>query len=38
MKMRFASYDKAIKIKPVYYDAWFNRGVATGELRDEMKK
>ncbi|WP_414621195.1 tetratricopeptide repeat protein [Calothrix sp. CCY 0018] len=27
-----ASYDKAIEIKPDYYEAWVNRGVALGEL------
>ncbi len=27
-----ASYDKAIEIKPDYYDAWLNRGVALNQL------
>jgi tetratricopeptide (TPR) repeat protein len=27
-----ASYDKAIEIKPDYYEAWNNRGNALGDL------
>lgn len=28
-----ASYDKAIRVKPDFYDAWFHRGVALSRLR-----
>ena len=27
-----ASYDKALEIKPDYHDAWYNRGIALGNL------
>ena len=27
-----ACYDKALEIKPNYHEAWFNRGVAMGNL------
>lgn len=31
-EIAIASYDEALKIKPDYYQAWYNRGIALGNL------